>query len=118
LLAEERVELYGVNVDANGSLATAKGNPVALYQDEIITADELVYDRNTSIMEAKGNVSIFKGGQYHGISDYTRLNFVDDTRYSAPYYAVGSIVRFVDECCGSTRVPKRYRSLQRSGIGV
>jgi len=91
LLGEDRVEFYGTNVDANGSIASSEGNPVVLYQDQIITADELSYDRNTSIMEAKGNVNIFKGGQYYGISDYTRLNFVDDTRYSKPYYAVDQL---------------------------
>jgi LPS-assembly protein len=86
LLGNERVELYGTVVDANGSIATATGNPVALYQDQILSADELTYDRNTSIMEAKGSVNIFKGGQYHAISDYSRLNLLDDTRYSSPYY--------------------------------
>ena len=50
LLGEDRVELYGTNVDANGSIATATGNPVALYQDQIISADQLTYDRNTSVM--------------------------------------------------------------------
>lgn len=88
LLGEERVELYGTNVDANGSIATATGNPVALYQDQIISADQLTYDRNTSVMEASGKVNVFKGGQYHTISNYSRINFVDDTRYSAPYYGI------------------------------
>lgn len=88
LLGEDRVELYGTNVDANGSTATATGNPVALYQDQIISADQLNYDRNTSIMEATGKVNIFKGGQYHTISNYSRINFIDETRYSAPYYGI------------------------------
>lgn len=88
LLGEDRVELYGTNVDANGSIATATGNPVALYQDQIISADQLTYDRNTSVMEVSGKVNVFKGGQYHTISNYSRINFVDDTRYSAPYYGI------------------------------
>lgn len=88
LLAEDRVELYGSNVDANGSVATATGNPVALYQDQIISADKLTYDRNTSIMEAHGSVNVFKGGQYHTISNYSRMNLSDDTRYAAPYYGI------------------------------
>jgi LPS-assembly protein len=88
LLGEERVELYGSNVDANGSLATATGNPVALYQDQIISAQKLTYDRNTSVMEAHGNVNIFKGGQYHTLSNYSRINLTDDTRYITPYYGI------------------------------
>jgi LPS-assembly protein len=88
LLAEERVELYGSNVDANGSKAIATGNPVALYKDQIISAEQLTYDRNTSVMEAVGRVNVFKGGQYHTISNYSRMNFADDTRYATPYYGI------------------------------
>ncbi|MBV5321101.1 MAG: LPS-assembly protein LptD [Sulfuricurvum sp.] len=88
LLGEDRVELYGTNVDAEGSIATATGNPVALYQDQIISADKLSYDRNASVMEANGSVNIFKAGHYHTISNYSRINLNDDTRYSTPYYAV------------------------------
>lgn len=88
LLGEDRVDLYGTNVDTNDSTVTATGNPVARYQDQLISADELSYDRNTSIMEARGKVNVFKGGQYHIISDYSRANLLDDTRYSAPYYSI------------------------------
>ena len=88
LLGEERVELYGDNVDANGSIASATGNPVALYQDQILSADELTYDRNASIIEARGNVNVFKAKQYHMISDYSRVDLLNETRYSKPYYMI------------------------------
>lgn len=88
LLGEERVELYGDNVDANGSIASAIGDPVALYQDQILSADELTYDRNSSIIEARGNVNVFKAKQYHMISDYSRVDLINETRYSKPYYMV------------------------------
>ena len=88
LLGEERVELIGTVVDANGSVATAVGDPVVLYQDQILSADELTYDRNTSIIEAKGNVNVFKAKQYHMLSDYSRVDLINETRYSKPYYMV------------------------------
>ncbi|HEX5330150.1 LPS-assembly protein LptD [Sulfuricurvum sp.] len=88
LLGEDRIELFGNNVDANGSIATATGNPIAHYQDQIISAEKLTYDRNTSVVEATGNVNVFKAGQYHAISNYSRINLLDDTRYSTPYYAL------------------------------
>lgn len=88
LLAEDKVELYGTNIDANGTLASATGNPVALYQDQILSAEELAYDRNGSVIEAKGSVNIFKAGQYYAISDYSKINLLEDTRYSTPYYAL------------------------------
>src|SRR3990167_7123700 len=88
LLGEDRVELYGTNVDANGSIATAIGDPVALYQDQILSADKLMYDRNTSVIEAMGNVNVFKAKQYHMLSDYARVDLINETRYSKPYYMV------------------------------
>lgn len=86
LLGDERVELLGTVVDVNGSVATASGNPVVLYQDQILSADELSYDRNTSVIEAKGSVNVFKAQQYHIISDYTRIDLLNETRYTRPYY--------------------------------
>lgn len=86
LLAQEQVELIGMQVDANGSTAHATGQPVIIYQDKIVNADELFYDHNTSIVEARGNVNVFHAGQYHAISDYTKLNLETDTRHSEPLY--------------------------------
>ncbi|MFY9143367.1 LPS-assembly protein LptD [Sulfuricurvum sp.] len=86
LLGNDRVELFGTIVDTNGSVATATGNPVAVYQDQILSADELTYDHNKSVVEAKGSVNIFKAQQYHVISEYSRADLLNETRYSKPYY--------------------------------
>ncbi|HZF69827.1 LPS-assembly protein LptD [Sulfuricurvum sp.] len=86
LLGDEHVELYGTTADTNGSIATVTGNPVVLYKDQILSADTFTYDRNTSIIEAKGSVNIFKANQFHAMSDYSRVDLANDTRYSKPYY--------------------------------
>jgi len=86
LLGQEHVELVGAQADVNGSIAHATGNPVVLYQDQIMSADELFYDKNTTVVEAKGSVKIFKGDQYHILSDYARYDLTNDKRYSKPYY--------------------------------
>ncbi|MDD3596874.1 putative LPS assembly protein LptD, partial [Sulfuricurvum sp.] len=86
LLGNDRVELYGTAADANGSLAHADGDPVILYQDQILSADKLTYDNNTSVIEATGSVNVFKGGQYHVISDYSRVDLLNDTYFAKPYY--------------------------------
>ncbi|MGZ5208862.1 MAG: LPS-assembly protein LptD [Sulfuricurvum sp.] len=88
LIGGDRVELIGTNMDANGSLVHASSSPVIIYQNQILSADALTYDRNTSIIEASGNVNVFKAGQYHGVSEYSRLNLESDTRYSKPYYMI------------------------------
>jgi len=91
LWGSERVELFGSIADANGSKVHIVGNPVASYQDQLLSANELFYDRNTSIVEAYGNVNAYKAGQYHAISDYSKLNMDEDTRYSKPYYMIDQI---------------------------
>lgn len=91
LWGSERVELFGTLADANGSKAHIVGNPVAAYQDQLLSAQELFYDRNTSIVEAYGNVNAYKAGQYHAISDYSKLNIDEDTRYSKPYYMIDQL---------------------------
>ncbi|MBN2870094.1 MAG: LPS-assembly protein LptD, partial [Campylobacterales bacterium] len=86
LLANDRVEFFGTYADMNGSRAHAGGNPVIFYQDQILSASEITYDRNTTIVEANGSVNVFKANQYHAISDYVRVDLTNDTRYSKPYY--------------------------------
>jgi LPS-assembly protein len=88
LIGGDRVELIGTNMDANGSLVHASSSPVIVYQDQILSADALTYDQNTSIIEASGNVNVFKGGQQHALSEYLQLNIKEDTRYSKPYYMI------------------------------
>lgn len=86
LLGADRVELVGTHTDMNGSIAYAGGNPVMLYQDQIMSADEMFYDKNTTIVEAKGSVNVFQANKYHVISDYARYDLTNDKRYAKPYY--------------------------------
>lgn len=88
VLANERVELLGSSAETNGSVVNAYGNPVITYQDKIVTANRLSYDRNTSIIEAEGNVSVFQQGNLHAMSDYLKLNMDTDTRQSRPFYMI------------------------------
>lgn len=88
LLAEERVELFGLNTETNGSVVNVSGNPVATYQDKILTANRLSYDRNTSIIEAEGNVTVFQNGKNQAISDYSTINMNTNTRQSRPLYMI------------------------------
>ena len=88
VLANDRVELLGSNTETNGSVVHAYGNPVITYQDKILTANHLSYDRNTSIIEADGNVTVFQEGNLHAISDYSKLNMDTDTRQSRPFYMI------------------------------
>ncbi len=88
VLANDRVELLGSSADTNGSVVNAYGNPVITYQDKIVTANRLSYDRNSSIIEAEGNVSVFQQGKLHAMSDHLKLNIDTDTRQSRPFYMI------------------------------
>lgn len=90
LYGGDKVELFGTQVDANGSIANTSGDPVMVYQDQVLSANKLTYDKNSSIIEAFGNVNIYKAGQYHVVSDYSKLNLEKDTKYSKPYYSFDS----------------------------
>jgi len=86
LLGADRVELFGTVADVNGSVAHVTGDPVISYQDQIINADELLYDRNTSIIEAMGSVNVFKANQYHVLGDYAKIDLLNNTQLIRPYY--------------------------------
>ncbi|MCX6061747.1 MAG: LPS assembly protein LptD [Campylobacterales bacterium] len=88
LLGGERIEIIASQVDANGSIVHSTSHPTIVYQDQILSAETMTYDRNSSVVEAFGHVNAFKAGQYHVISDYSRLNLNEDTRYLKPYYAL------------------------------
>lgn len=88
VLGGEQVEIFTSQVDVNGSVVNATTHPTLIYQDQILSAETIAYDRNSSVVEAFGHVNAFKSGQYHAISEYSRLNLDKDTRYSKPYYAL------------------------------
>lgn len=86
ILGADHVEFFGSSVDVNGTSAVAGDSPVVFYQDQILSADEMSYDQNTTIIEAKGSVNVYKANQYHAISDYVKVDLTNDKHYSKPYY--------------------------------
>ncbi|MDD5716439.1 MAG: LPS-assembly protein LptD [Sulfuricurvum sp.] len=88
LFGSERIELFGKVMEVNASAATATKNPVLIYKDQILSADQIVYDRNSSTVELNGSVSLFKGQQYYTKSEHMRVDLLNDKRYSHPYYGL------------------------------
>lgn len=86
--SNDQVWMIGEQVDANGSIVHSTTYPTLIYQDQVVSAQTLTYDNNTSVVEAFGQVNAFKGGQYHTISEYSRLNLTKETRYLKPYYSI------------------------------
>lgn len=86
LLGNDQLHVLGSEVDANGSVINASGDPVVIYKDQILSADTLRYDRNTSVIEAFGGINVFKAGHYHAISEYGKVDLLNENRYFKPYY--------------------------------
>jgi LPS-assembly protein len=86
--SNDQVWMIGEQVDANGSIVHSTTYPTLIYQDQVVSAQTLTYDNNTSVVEAFGQVNAFKGGKYHTISEYSRLNLTKETRYLKPYYSI------------------------------
>lgn len=88
MLANERVHIFGESAELNGSVVHAPHNPLALYQNAVLSTSDLSYDRNTSTIEAKGAVNIFKSSQYHVKSNYASIDLNKETELLKPYFMI------------------------------
>lgn len=88
LLANDNVEIYSSGIDGSNSIYTTKPNPVVLYQDKILTADKIVYDQNSSTIEAFGSVKIFEKNKSHAIGEYANIKTQTNERFIKPFYMV------------------------------
>lgn len=86
LSASEPVELFGGQVDVNGSTATVTGHPVAVYADQVLSADHIRYDKEGAKIFAEGEVSVGKGLRYHLLSDLYRIDLNTQEHFAKPYY--------------------------------
>lgn len=88
LYSQERVELLSYSADANGSKIFLHNNPVLLYQDSLLSASEISYDRDTSIIEAKGSINVFKARHYHVKSDQATFALNSEEQKLKPYFMI------------------------------
>ena len=93
LHAEDRIQILGTSAVYNTPKLATDGNPVIFYQDQILSADLLTYDQDKGFLQGQGNVHIFKGNEYHIISDYFTYDTQTNTRYSKPYFAFDQVTQ-------------------------
>ncbi|NOQ31935.1 MAG: LPS assembly protein LptD [Helicobacteraceae bacterium] len=87
LLAEkESVELFSNSVDVNGSVVKATDDVVLLKQNELLQADRIIYDRNSSEVELFGNVLAIENDKFKFVSEYTKMNIKKDTQFFEPFF--------------------------------
>jgi len=78
LCAEQKVELVAKSVVSEGGVATAVGDALAVGDGFFLRADKLIYDKNSSKLEAFGDIFILKDSSTYTLSDYAF--FYTDTK--------------------------------------
>ncbi len=86
LLAAQNVEVFATHVESNATHLFASDDVVVLYGDQYLSANKISYERNSSVLELFGNITILKGASYHIIGEYARLVLDKDDRVFEPFY--------------------------------
>jgi len=61
------IEILSGKIDINGTIITASEDVVVLYDDMLISAKKMRYDRKRKLLDLEGDIHILKGTQYYAI---------------------------------------------------
>ncbi len=86
LLGAEKIEFFATKLDSNLTGIRASGDVLVLYGDYYLSANEAVFDRNTSTLELFGNIIAMQGAEYFAMGDYAKLDADDKTRLFSPFF--------------------------------
>lgn len=86
LLYASDVEVLASFVDVNGSIMTASGDVVVFYDDMMISADYLRYDRDKKIIDLWGEVHMLKDALYYALGNEVHIDIENKTRIHTPLY--------------------------------
>lgn len=81
-----KIEFFATKLDSNLSGVHASGDVVVLYGDYYLSAQEAVFDRNTSTLELFGNIVAMQGANYFAMGDYAKLDAKNRTRLFSPFF--------------------------------
>ncbi len=86
LLANDKISIYSQQIEGLDDKIETDSNPIVLYQDKILTADKITYDKNSSTIEAFGSVKIFENDKHFALSEYAKIENERDYKYLKPFY--------------------------------
>ena len=86
LRADNLVEFFATRLDSNGTSVHATGDVLVLYKEYYLSANEAVFDRNTSTLELFGNIVAMQGADYYAMGEYARLNIPEKKRLFSPFF--------------------------------
>ena len=94
LKAGGNLEFYATGVDSNITHMHAVGDVLVLFDEYYLSANEAIYERNSSTLELFGNIIAMKKNDYFAMGDYARINTAERERYFSPFFMLdkGSLV--------------------------
>jgi LPS-assembly protein len=84
--ASQNVEVFATSVDSNETHLSASNDVVVLYGDQYLSANKIVYEKNSTLLELFGNITVLKGSSYHIVGEYARLVMKEDDRLFEPFF--------------------------------
>jgi LPS-assembly protein len=82
----EQLYINALEVTNTAWSTEASGKVVAYSPTYYITADRIIHDKNSSLLELFGNVNVVKNCQIYTVSDYVQLKLSDDSMDISPFF--------------------------------
>ncbi|GGD33650.1 LPS-assembly protein LptD [Malaciobacter pacificus] len=83
-LKNEQFELIAENINTQNNTLTAKGNVIVYSSTYYLSADKIIYDKQSESFELFNNVVIIKDNNIQTQSDYAYLNLKDESYKQSP----------------------------------
>ncbi|MBU0721517.1 LPS assembly protein LptD [bacterium] len=86
LNASDKVEIYASSMESEDNTVKAYGGVTVVYKDYFLSAEEAVYDKNSSDLELFKNIRATYGKEYKLLGDYAKLNLANKERTFKPFF--------------------------------
>ncbi len=90
LAAEEpkgdRVEIFATSIDSNETTLHAYDDVIVLHDDQYLSANEAIYDREKEELELIGNITVMQGADYYAIGEYAKYDLTTQAQNISPFY--------------------------------
>ena len=106
---EGYLQIVGENLVIKENIITAKGNVLVYSPEYYITADRLIYDRNTTTLELFNNVNILKKDKQIVFSEYAFLNMKDELNKFKPMLLLDSKEKLWFNSTDSKKIDDLYQ---------
>jgi len=85
---DKTVQIVATNIESKDGIIKASGDVLIFSPKYYITANKLVYDKNSSTVELFGNVNISKNGEMISLSQYAFIDMKKDIDKATPILLV------------------------------